>query len=87
MEMPMTYAVYKGRVPRVYDNWEDCRRQVHRFSDNNYKGYPTRVKAEGRYACYLAGEMRDMRRNRMNTMALVMMVIVTMLVMFYVIVV
>ncbi|KAK1628880.1 hypothetical protein QYE76_003195 [Lolium multiflorum] len=85
--MPMTYVVYKGRVPGVYDDWEDCRRQVHRFSGNSYKGYPTRVEAEGRYARYLAGEMRDMRRNRMKTMAFVMMVIVTMLVMFYVIVV
>ena len=87
MEMPTTYVVYKGRVPGVYDDWEDCRRQVHRFSGNNYKGYPTRVEAEGRYARYLAGEMRDMRRNRMKTMAFVMMVIMTMLVMFYVIVV
>ncbi|KAK1647713.1 hypothetical protein QYE76_065518 [Lolium multiflorum] len=83
----MTYVVYKGRVPGVNDDWEDCRRQVHRFSGNSYKGYPTRVEAEGRYARYLAGEMRDMRRNRMKTMAFVMMVIVTMLVMFYVIVV
>jgi viroplasmin and RNaseH domain-containing protein len=87
MEMPTTYVVYKGRVPGVYDDWEDCRRQVHRFSGNSYKGYPTRVEAEGRYARYLAGEMRDMRRNRMKTMAFVMMVIVTMLFMFYVIVV
>ncbi|KAK1664268.1 hypothetical protein QYE76_052427 [Lolium multiflorum] len=84
--MPTTYVVYKGRVPGVYDDWEDCRRQVHRFSGNSYKGYPTRVEAEGRYARYLAGEMRDMRRNRMKTMAFVMMVIVTMLFMFYVIV-
>ncbi|KAK1605587.1 hypothetical protein QYE76_029260 [Lolium multiflorum] len=86
-QMPTTYVVYKGRVPGVYDDWEDCRRQVHRFSGNNYKGYPTRVEAEGRYARYLAGERRDMRRNRMKTMAFVMMLIVTMLVMFYVIVV
>ena len=57
---------------------------MHRFSGNSYKGYPTRVEAEGRYARYLAGEMRDMRRNRMKTMAFVMMVM-TMLVMFYVI--
>ncbi|KAK1630906.1 hypothetical protein QYE76_005221 [Lolium multiflorum] len=81
-EMPTTYVVYKGRVPGVYDDWEDCRRQVHRFSGNSYKGYPTRMEAEGRYARYLAGEMRDMRRNRMKTMAFVMMLIVTM-VMFY----
>ena len=59
---------------------------MHRFSGNSYKGYPTRVEAEGRYTRYLAGEMMDMRRNRMKTMAFVMMLIVTMI-MFYVIVV
>ncbi|KAK1692076.1 hypothetical protein QYE76_008773 [Lolium multiflorum] len=54
--MSTTYVVYKGRVPGVYDDWEDCRRQVHRFSGNSYKGYPTRVEAEGRYARYLERE-------------------------------
>ncbi|KAK1678840.1 hypothetical protein QYE76_039688 [Lolium multiflorum] len=33
------YVVYHGRVPGVYEDWEDCRRQVHRFSGNSYKGY------------------------------------------------
>ena len=85
MEMP-TYVVYKGRVPGVYDDLENYRRQVHRFSGNSYKGYHNRAEAEGRYARYLAGEMREMRRNRMKTMGFVMMLIVTM-VMLYVIVV
>jgi viroplasmin and RNaseH domain-containing protein len=58
------YVVYKGKVPRVYDDWEDCRRQVHYFSNNNYKGYNTSVEAETRYANYLARERRDMWRTR-----------------------
>ena len=40
------YVVYKGKVPGVYDDWEECRRQVHRFSGNSYKGYTTRAEAE-----------------------------------------
>ncbi|KAK1631104.1 hypothetical protein QYE76_005419 [Lolium multiflorum] len=32
------YVVYKGKVPGVYNDWEECRRQVHRFSGNSYKG-------------------------------------------------
>jgi viroplasmin and RNaseH domain-containing protein len=80
MEMP-TYIVYKGRGPRVYDDWKDCRRQVHRFSDNSYKGYHNRVEVKGRYARYLAEEMR---RNWMKIMGFVMMFIMTM-VMLYVI--
>ena len=45
-----TYVVYKGKVPGVYDDWEECQRQVHRFSGNSYKGYATRAEAESRYA-------------------------------------
>ena len=62
-----SYVVYKGKVPGVYDDWEECRRQVHRFSVNSYKGYTTRAEAEARYARYPAGERRERRRNRMNT--------------------
>ena len=61
------YVVYKGKVPGVYDEWEDCRRQVHGFSGNSYKGYNSREVAEARYMKYLTGERREMRRNRMKT--------------------
>ena len=57
-----SYVVYKGKVPGVYDDWEECRRQVHRFSGNSYKGYTTRAEAEVRYARYLAGERRERLR-------------------------
>ena len=72
-----SYVVYKGEVPGVYDNWEECRRQVRHFSGNSYKGYTTRAEAEARYACYLAGERRGRRRNWMKTSFIVMMLIVT----------
>ena len=72
-----SYVVYKGKVPGVYDDWEECRRQVHRFSSNSYKGYITRVEAEARYARYLAGERRERRRNQMKTSFIAMMLIVT----------
>ena len=66
------YVVYKGRVPGVYDDWEDCRRQVHRFSGNSYKGYNTMAEAEARYTRYLAGVRT---RNRMKTYTFVAAVI------------
>ena len=72
-----SYVVYKGKVPGVYDDWEECRRQVHRFSGNSYKGYTTRTEAEVRYALYLAGERRERRRNRMKTSFIAMMLIMT----------
>ena len=72
-----SYVVYKGKVPGVYDDSEECRRQVHRFSGNSYKGYTTRAEAEVRYARYLAGERRERRRNWMMISFIAMMLIVT----------
>ncbi|KAK1685006.1 hypothetical protein QYE76_045854 [Lolium multiflorum] len=77
------YVVYKGKVPGVYNDWEECRRQVHRFSGNSYKGYTTRAEAEDRYARYLAGERTERRRNRMKTTFIGTVLVVT-LALFYV---
>ena len=82
-----SYVVYKGKIPGVYDDWEECRRQVHRFSGNSYKGYTTRAEAEARYARYLAGERRERRRNRVKISFIAMMLIVTAALLIYVIVV
>ena len=82
-----SYVMYKGKVPGVYDDREECRRQVHHFSGNSYKGCTTRAEAESRYAHYLAGERRDRWRNRMKTSFIAMMLIVMTASLFYVMVV
>ena len=82
-----SYVVYKGKVPGVYDDWEECQRQVYCFSGNSYKGYTTRAEAESRYALYLAGERRECWRNRMKTSLIAMMLIVMTTTLFYVMVV
>ena len=69
------YVVYKGRVPGVYDDWEDCRRQVHRFSGNSYKGYNTMAEAEARYTRYLA-VVRTRNQMKTYTFVAVIMLIV-----------
>src|ERR1043165_2211672 len=80
-----SYVVYVGRVPGVYEDWEECRRQVHRFSGNSYKGYPTREEAEARYVFYLGYQRR---RDRMKiTYLITMMLIVIATLYFYVMVV
>ena len=43
------YVVYKGRVPGVYEHWEDALRQVNGFKCNSYKGYATRSDAEAHW--------------------------------------
>jgi viroplasmin and RNaseH domain-containing protein len=73
--MPMFYLVYKGWVPGVYDEWEDCQKQVNKFSGNCYKGYPTRELAEARRRIHLLGEQRN--TNRMKTLMIVLPVLLT----------
>ena len=53
------YVIFKGRVPGVYEHWDDAHRQVNRFKGNLYKGYPTRSIAEGHW--------RRRNRGRMGT--------------------
>ncbi|KAK1610834.1 hypothetical protein QYE76_034507 [Lolium multiflorum] len=43
------YVVFEGRVPGVHEEWEECKKQVHKFSGNCYKGYPTRHEAFGKW--------------------------------------
>ncbi|KAK1677092.1 hypothetical protein QYE76_037940 [Lolium multiflorum] len=51
-EMP-TYVVYKGRVPGVYEEWQNCLEQVHNFSGNSYKGYATREEAVAQWRAHV----------------------------------
>lgn len=40
------YAIARGRVPGVYDNWPQAQAQVLGFADARFKGFPTRGEAE-----------------------------------------
>jgi len=43
------YVVYIGRVPGVYEEWDDCAKQVNNFSGNLYQGYASREVAEEKW--------------------------------------
>lgn len=78
------YAVFEGRVPGVYDKWEDCFKQVNKFKSNNYKGFKTREEAEVRYNNYRRGREG---RSRMKTWFIVTSVLLMFLLIVYVMVV
>ena len=40
------YAVRAGRSPGIYENWDDCKKQVMGFSGAIYKSFPVRADAE-----------------------------------------
>ncbi|KAK1613172.1 hypothetical protein QYE76_036845 [Lolium multiflorum] len=48
------YVVFEGRVLGVYEEWEECKKQVHKFSGNCYKGYPTRHEAVAKWRAHQA---------------------------------
>jgi len=54
------YVVYIGEVPGVYDEWQDCQKQVNNFSGNNYKGYKSRTVEEEKWRKHLR------KKNRMK---------------------
>ena len=51
--------MFRGRVPEVYEHWDDAHRQVNGFKGNSYKGYATRSIAEAHW--------RRSNRGRMGT--------------------
>ena len=55
------YVVFEGTVPGVYEEWDDCVKQVNGFKGNYYKGYKTREEAEARYNNHRLEKERDMK--------------------------
>ncbi|KAK1680996.1 hypothetical protein QYE76_041844 [Lolium multiflorum] len=52
------YVVFEGRVPGVYEEWEECKKQVHKFSGNCYKGYPTRHEAVAKWRAHQSNKSK-----------------------------
>lgn len=44
--MAKYYAVKQGRVPGIYESWEECKKQIHKYSCAKYKSFETREQAE-----------------------------------------
>lgn len=46
MEVEKYYVVWVGREPGIYNTWEECREQVHKFPNARFKSFSDRNKAE-----------------------------------------
>ena len=73
------YVVYMGRVPGVYEEWEDCHKQVNKFSGNIYKGYATREEAIAKWRNHL------WKKNRMKILVGLMLLLTIITAVFYLI--
>lgn len=44
-KMKKYYAVRIGRVPGIYETWNECKAQVHGFASASYKSFTNREEA------------------------------------------
>ena len=44
------YVVWKGRTPGVYDNWEECKKEIEGVTGALYKGFPDKASADAAFA-------------------------------------
>ena len=58
----LCYVVYIGRVPGVYERWQDCHMQVNGFPGNRYKGYMSRAVVEENWRNHLRQKNRTRTR-------------------------
>ena len=61
---------FEGRVPGVYDEWEDCKQQVHKFSGNCYKGYETRQETVAKWRNY-----QSKNKTKMKTLVVLLLLL------------
>jgi viroplasmin and RNaseH domain-containing protein len=76
IELRKWYVVTRGRVPEVYDKWDDCSQQVIGFSGCSFKGFKSREEAEARWMNHLEEErkknpMKTVMINRMKTFTVI----------------
>ena len=57
------YAVKVGRIPGVYFTWEDCKRQIDKFSGAIYKSFPTVEEA----AAFVEGQGQTKKNVKKET--------------------
>lgn len=54
------YVVRRGRVPGIYETWDECRRQINKYSGAFYRKFSTRDAAEKFY------NLSDTRAKKVN---------------------
>jgi ribonuclease HI len=43
------YVVWQGRQPGIYENWSDCKDQIHGYQGAKYKSFKTLVEAQAAF--------------------------------------
>lgn len=54
------YAVKQGKVPGIYETWEECKEQVHGYSGAEYKSFELKSDA----VAFIKGEAENIKSER-----------------------
>lgn len=54
------YVVWKGKQPGIYDNWDDCKKQIHGFTGALYRSFKTKDAATTAFHKGTAGYNEDL---------------------------
>ncbi|MCX8020296.1 MAG: ribonuclease H family protein [Chitinophagaceae bacterium] len=61
------YVVWNGIKPGIYSSWEECRKQVERFSKARYKGFPDKESAEKAFREKNEKSFNELKTNKLIT--------------------
>lgn len=54
--MNKTYVVFEGRQKGIFEDWETCEKQIHKFKGQQYKSYASLEEAENSYDDHLSNK-------------------------------
>ena len=78
------YAVYRGRVPGVYNEWSECQALVNRFPGSSHKGFQSRSEAEASYLRFTLA--RERNQNRLKNYYIIPLLLIVIALLLYVII-
>ena len=57
------YVVWKGKKPGIYENWEDCKKQIQGFEGARYMGFPEKEEAEAAFKGSYEKTLKTRKKN------------------------
>ena len=71
--------MYKGKVPRVYNEWHQCQAQVNGFSGASHEGFKSRQEGEASYLRFMLARERTRDRRLMYCIVPLSLIVIALL--------
>ena len=71
--------MYKGKVPRLYNEWPECQAQVNRVSGASHKGFKSIQEGESSYLRFTLARERTRNRRLMYCIVQLSLIVIALL--------